>query len=331
MTASLHAPIGILDEHPEWSSRLVAELQARRLPYERIDHSNHAYDPRDREPRYSVIVNRTSPSSATRGHGGVLFYAEALLSHYAALGVPVINGVAAYRGEKSKALQLELLERVGARYPRAVVVNHRDQIVKALDLIAFPLVVKPNVGGSGAGIARFDSREELEAGLGRLDFGPDGTVLVQEYLESDEGAIVRVEVMDGRYLYAIRIVRDAGAGFNLCPADICQVPGEAARSPLEACPATPAPGLTVTRFDAPPEAIDTVLRLTRAASIDIGGVEYLVARRDGQIYYYDINATSNFVANAPAVLGFDPTARFADYITRVATRSAPAVPALAAS
>lgn len=107
--------------------------------------------------------------------------------------------------------------------------------------------------------------------------------------------------------------------------------GEAVRSPLEACPATPALGLTVTRFDAPPEAIDTVLRLTRAASIDIGGVEYPVARRDGRIYSYDINATSNFVANAPALLGFDPTARFADYITRVATRSAPAVPALAAS
>ena len=153
-------------------------------------------------------------------------------------------------------------------------------------------------------------------------------------LESDEGAIVRVEVLDGRYLYAIRIVRDAQAGFNLCPADICQVPGEAAASatPLEACPAGPKPGLTVTRFDAPPEAIETVLRLTRAAAIDIGGVEYLVARRDGQIYYYDINATSNFVANAPALLGFDPTARFVDYITRVATRSAaPAPVAIAAS
>src|ERR1051325_8720475 len=112
---------------------------------------------------YSLMVNRRSPSSATRGHGGLLFYAEALLSHYAALGVPVINGVAAYRGEKSKGPPRERLERVGARYPRAVVVNHRDQIVKALDLIPFPLVVKPNVGGSGAGIARFDSREELEA------------------------------------------------------------------------------------------------------------------------------------------------------------------------
>jgi hypothetical protein len=35
-----------------------------------------------------------------------------------------------------------------------------------------------------------------------------------------------------------------------------------------------------------------------------------------------VNATSNFVANAPAVLGFDPTPRFADYIVRVAERSA---------
>lgn len=323
MNGRLRAPIAILDEHPEWSSRLIAELHARRLPYEKIDHSNHSYDPRDRQPRYSVIVNRTSPSSATRGHGGVLFYAEALLHHYASLGVPVINPVAAYRSEKSKALQLDLFERVGARYPRALVVNHRDKVLKALDQIAFPLVIKPNVGGSGAGIVRFDSRDDLEAGLDTLHFGPDGTVLVQEYLESDEGAIVRVEVMDGQYLYAIRIVRDARAGFNLCPADICQVPEGApapAATPLEACPVSAIPGLTVTRFDAPPEAIETVLRLTRAASIDIGGVEYLVAKRDGQIYYYDVNATSNFVANAPEVLGFDPTARFVDYITRVATR-----------
>lgn len=319
MNTDLRGAIAILDEHPEWSSRLIAEFEARRLPYEKIDHSNHAYDPRDRAPRYSVIVNRTSPSSATRGHAGVLFYAEALLNHYASLGVPVINPVAAYRSERSKAFQLDLLERVGARAPRTLVVNHRDTILKALDQIPFPLVVKPNVGGSGAGIVRFDSREDLEAGLGGLDFGPDGTMLVQEYLESDEGAIVRVEVMDGRYLYAIRIVRDAQAGFNLCPADICQVPDAPPATPLAACPTAPTPGLTVRRFDAPPEAIDTVLRLTRAASIDIGGVEYLVAKRDGQIYYYDINATSNFVANAPELLGFDPTARFADYIVRVAS------------
>jgi hypothetical protein len=318
MSRGLSGPIGILDEHPEWSRRLLDELDRRGLPWEKIDHSSHAFDPRDRRAHHAVIVNRTSPSSHTRGHRGVLFYAEALLSHYESLGIPVVNPVAAYRFEKSKALQLGLFERVGARYPRSLVVNHPIQALAALDRLRLPVVVKPNIGGSGAGIVRVDSKGDLESALDRLDLGPDGTALVQEYVEPAEGAIVRIEVLGGEYLYAIRIVRDARAGFNLCPADICQVPaGAAAASPDRgACPVSPAPGLTVTRFDPPAEAIETVVRLARAASIDVGGVEYLVGKADRRIYYYDVNATSNFVANAPAGLGFDPTPRFADYIVR---------------
>lgn len=310
----LKSPIGVLDEHPEWSRRLIAELETRRLPYEKIDHSNHAFDPHDRDPHYAVLVNRTSPSSHTRGHGSVLFYAEAVLAHYEALGVPVINGVGAYRFERSKALQLGLFERLGVRYPRAIDVNHPEQILKVLDRIAFPLVVKPNVGGSGAGIVRFDSPDALRAGLDTLSFGPDGTALVQEYVEAKDGAIVRVEVLDGRALYAIRIVREAAAGFNLCPADICQVPSPAPGDTLAACPVDAKPGLSVTRFDAPREAVDTAIKLTREAGIDVGGVEYLVGARDGLTYFYDVNATSNFVADAPRVLGFDPFPAFVDSI-----------------
>jgi glutathione synthase/RimK-type ligase-like ATP-grasp enzyme len=324
MPGSLDGPIGILDEHPEWSRRLLDELDRRRLPWEKIDHSSHAFDPRDRRARYSVVVNRTSPSSHTRGHRGVLFYAEALLAHYEALGIPVINPVAAYRFEKSKALQLELLERVGARYPRSVVVNHPTQALAALGKLRLPVVIKPNVGGSGAGIVRIASKAELESVLDRLDLGPDGTALVQEYLEPVDGAIVRVEVLDGEYLYAIRIVRDVEAGFNLCPADICQTPDGAPVPPasLATCPVAPPSGLTVSRFDAPVEAIETVKRIARAGSIDVGGVEYLVSKADGRIYYYDVNSTSNFVANAEAVVGFDPTACFADFIVGRARREA---------
>jgi D-ala D-ala ligase C-terminus len=319
MTARLSAPIGILDEHPEWSARLIAELEHRRLPFEKIDHSNHAFDPRDRVARYSVIVNRTSPSSHRRGHGGVLFYAEPLLAHWESLGVPVINSVRAYRFEKSKALQIGLFERLGVRYPRTIVVNHRDQLLKASGELRFPLLVKPNVGGSGALIERVGTRADLEARAAALDFGPDGTALVQEFIESEEGAIVRVEVLDDRYLYAIRIVRPASA-FNLCPADICRIPETAPSAGLGACPVDAGPGLSVTRYDAPPAVVDQALALARAASIDVGGIEYLVGRTDGRVYFYDVNATSNFVANAPTVLGFDPFPPFADYIVRVATR-----------
>ncbi len=317
MTPPLAAPIGILDEHPEWSARLIAELRRQRLPFEKIDHSSHAFDPRDRTRRYSVIVNRTSPSSYRRGHAGVVFYAEPLLAYWESLGIPVINPVAAYGVEKSKALQLGLFERLGVRYPRAVVVNHREQLLKASEAIRFPALVKPNVGGSGALIERLESRTELAARAAAIDFGPDGVAVLQEYVEPRDGAIVRVEVLDDRYLYAIRIVR-RGDDFNLCPADLCRVPGAAAD--LAACPADAGPALQVSRYEPPAEVVGQVLALARAASIDVGGVEYLVGRADDRVYFYDVNATSNFVADAPRVLGFDPFPCFADYIVRIASK-----------
>jgi hypothetical protein len=62
------------------------------------------------------------------------------------------------------------------------------------------------------------------------------------------------------------------------------------------------------------EAIEAALRLARAAHLDIGGIEYLVNARDGKIYFYDINALSNFVTDAPRIVGFDPFERFVDLI-----------------
>lgn len=251
-------------------------------------------------------------------------HAEALLNHYTALGIPIVNGVAAYRFEMSKALQADLFERLGVRYPRTIVLNHPDQALKAADGFRFPVVIKPNVGGSGAGIVRFDTRADLEAAAPTVALGPDGTALLQEYIEAEGDAIVRLEVLDGKYLYAIRIVRST-ASFNLCPADVCQVPGPA--SVAGACPVDLSGTLEVTRFEPPAAAVAQAIALTRAASIDVGGVEYLVSRADGQIYFYDVNATSNFVADAPRVLGFDPFKPFVDFIVRVAgQRSATATP-----
>jgi hypothetical protein len=57
----------------------------------------------------------------------------------------------------------------------------------------------------------------------------------------------------------------------------------------------------------------------QTAGIDVGGIEYMIDDRDGKIVYYDINALSNFVADAVNVVGFDPFARLVDYLeSRVA-------------
>jgi hypothetical protein len=50
----------------------------------------------------------------------------------------------------------------------------------------------------------------------------------------------------------------------------------------------------------------------------------MIDERDGQLYFYDINALSNFVADAPNVIGFDPFARLADFLEREAEAALPA-------
>jgi hypothetical protein len=44
------------------------------------------------------------------------------------------------------------------------------------------------------------------------------------------------------------------------------------------------------------------------------GLEYVVDERDGPLYFYDINALSNFVADAGNVIGFDPFERMVDWL-----------------
>jgi hypothetical protein len=61
-------------------------------------------------------------------------------------------------------------------------------------------------------------------------------------------------------------------------------------------------------------------KIVSAAGIDVGGIEYIVDDRDGQIYYYDVNALSNFVADAPRVIGFDPFEKLVDFLLKEVSR-----------
>jgi len=137
---------------------------------------------------------------------------------------------------------------------------------------------------------------------------------------------VRVEVLDGRFLYAIKVFPNPAVGFNLCPADICQTDetGTDARPvSMEFCAADlPRTNLRVEGYAPPPEIVADVLRIARASRLDVGGIEYLISERDGRLYFYDINALSNFVTDAPRVVGFDPWPIFVDFLAaRAATEA----------
>ena len=217
-------PIGIYHEHPDWFRPLFQELDRRGTHYERIDAAYHRFDPSsDEDTRFSLVFNRMSPSAYLRGRSHNILYTQHYLGHLEQLGVRVINGATAFRNETSKALQLSLLRSLGLPFPAARVINHPTQAPAAAQGLRFPIVVKANIGGSGAGIVRFDTPQDLRRAVdeGRVSLGIDETALVQEYVPARGGHITRVEVLNGKYLYAINVY-STGESFNLCPADICQ-------------------------------------------------------------------------------------------------------------
>jgi hypothetical protein len=306
-------PIAILYENEAWMGPLFGALDDAGAPYERVFVNDLSFDPAGPAPEWSLAVNKVSPSSYLRGHARSIAVARELLPLLEERGIPVVNGSRAFALETSKARQLLLLRQLGIRAPAARLITDPSQAPAAARELRYPVIVKPNVGGSGAHMRRFDTPEALAAGAPELDLGPDGTGLVQEFLESQDGTSRRVEVLGGEYLYAIRIANEAGQDFNLCPADICQVDASAE---FDNC-VVDAPAkkrLRIEAFDAPPAMIDDVLRITRIGGLDVGGVEYLIAARDGLPYVYDINALSNFVTDAPSLVGFDPHARFARWL-----------------
>jgi len=308
-------PIAIYHEHPDWFKPLFAELDRRGRPYVRLDAAAHVFDPSEDDVPYSLVFNRASPSAYLRGHRQSTFHTLHWLRHLERIGIPVVNGSKIYALELSKASQLDLLEELGLPYPKARAINHPSLAVTATAGLRYPVLVKANIGGSGAGIVRYETEEALRGAVarGEVELGVDGVSLVQESAPLRDGHIVRVETLGGKYLYAIKVYPAVGS-FDLCPADACQTTTgvELVRG---ACAIdAPKSGLRVEGYDAPRHIIEQVEAISQRAGLDVGGIEYLVDDRDGKHYFYDINALSNFVADPENVIGFNPWTNLVDFL-----------------
>ncbi len=296
--------LAILYEHPHWFKPLFAALDRRGVDHVALHADGHRFDPTEPPPA-PVVFNRIAMSSFLRGDGGhPIFYAQALMAHWAAGGARVVNGADVLALDASKARQLSLLAGLGLAVPATRVVHRAEDVAAAAEGLRFPIVVKANIGGSGAGIARYDDMGSLAAFAAdrMLPDSVDRVLLVQEYVPIRGGRITRLETLAGRFLYAIDI--DGGGGFDLCPAD--------------ACLAEPnKPPITITEAHPAAELVDAAERIAQAAGLDVGGIEVMVDDRDGVARFYDINALSNFVANPLDVLGWDPHERLVDWLETV--------------
>jgi hypothetical protein len=296
------AQLGVLYEHPQWFQPLFAALERRGLSYVPLELSDHGFDPSSREVPAPLILSRVAQSSFLREPEHPIFYAAALLDHWQRCGATILNGAGTLAIDSSKARQLSLIASLGLAVPKTRVVHRSSDLVAASEKMNFPLLVKANIGGSGAGIVRYSSLEELRCSLadGTTPQSVDKVLLLQDYVPARGSTILRIETLRGRFLYALE-VESGGDTFDLCPADACLAQ----------------PGHSIVRMNAVMPAMEIIRaaeRIAEAAHLFVGGVEVIMDDRDGTPRFYDINAMSNFVAEPLNVLGWDPHDRLIDVL-----------------
>jgi len=309
----------VLFEHPEWQKPLFLALERRGLTFDVLDLKKAAFVAGELPPA-RVVFNQASPSAYVRGNARAVPLALSYLKALEGSGATVINGARAFAFELSKTAQAATIERLGLRTPRSIAFNDVEALAArlggGLPGWRWPALLKPEQGGSGARIVKLSSMDEVRAHVASTPgiWEPDGVLLLQEYFEHDpERGIVRIELLGGELLYAMRVV--SHGRYNLCPSPVCNPddgsghceipsPAEALAKPVE----------FYAYKDVPAEAVEAAKAIAKAGGIDIGGIEYLES--NGERVFYDVNANSNLRPAIAEEHGFDPFDRVVSYLAR---------------
>lgn len=285
--------IFVLHENDAWVEPLRAAFEARGLPFAEWFLDTGHVD-LDSVPPEGVFYNRMSASSHTRGHRHAPELTSAVLAWLEAHGRRVVNDSRALALEISKIRQYAALNIHGIRTPRTIAAVGQQAVLEAAEAFApGPVILKPNRGGRGQGVELFATVEALRARVeaGGLEGSLDGIHLLQEYIRAPAPFITRAEFVGGRFLYAVRV--DTSGGFELCPADACQV-GEAF------CPADAPPAPKFTIVDGiDPGLAERYEGFLAANGIGIAGIEF-VTDADGVHHTYDVNTNTNYNSDAEA-------------------------------
>jgi hypothetical protein len=298
--------IYVIHENEEWIVPLRKALVERDLPYAEWHLDQWAVDLSARPPS-GVFYNRMSASSHTRGHRYSAELTSTVLAWLERHGRVVVNDSRALNLEISKTRQYMRLVQEGIAVPKTVAVVGERALSDALSAFARgPLIVKPNRGGKGLGVRLYETPQQIlrAAERGELPETIDGTLLIQEYIRGDSGHVYRAEFVGGRFHYLLRI--DATGGFELCPADVCE---------LDAfCPATPkGKKFEIVEGVVTSDQIARYQRFLRNNGIGIAGIEFVV-RPNGERVTYDVNTNTNYNPDAERIAGRSGMGAIAAYL-----------------
>lgn len=122
-----------------------------------------------------------------------------LLSYLKFKKIPVISdSLSFYSLAQNKSLTKRVLNSLNINNSKFVEIN-KDDDLKEIDKMNYPLIVKPNTLGSSIGIKKVNNKEELEEAI-KVAFEYDKNVLVEEYLNEAKEYNISVVEKNGEIL-----------------------------------------------------------------------------------------------------------------------------------
>lgn len=132
------------------------------------------------------------------------FYGTAMVRHFEMMGAFATSGSLAISRSRDKLRSLQILSKNDVDMPRTVFASNKSN---AKDVIALsggaPLVLKILEGTQGVGVVLVDSEKAAKSVLDAF-YGMEVNLLVQEYIEEAGGADIRVLVVDGKVVGAMK-------------------------------------------------------------------------------------------------------------------------------
>lgn len=202
---------------------VVAFLSIERRPYSRVRFEEEApglglsvtwLDPQ----HFDLLIDAGAPRMFYRtrslampqvfvprtGSDTTMFARAVIRQMEAATGVAVVNSSEAIMAARDKLLAHQLLAAARVPFPRTVLARQPSDVAKMVKLVGGPPVILKLLSGThGKGVMLAKDAEEIQASLETI-WALNETLLIQEYIDHAPGSDVRVIVVGGRILGAMR-------------------------------------------------------------------------------------------------------------------------------
>ncbi|AXH10151.1 30S ribosomal protein S6--L-glutamate ligase [Malaciobacter halophilus] len=147
-------------------------------------------------PKPDAIIPRIGASRT--------FYGTAMVRHFEMMDVFTVTGSLAIKRSRDKLRSLQILSKKSIDMPKTVFASNESS---AKDVIALsggaPLVLKILEGTQGVGVVLVESEKAAKSVLDAF-YGMDVNLLVQEFIEEANGSDIRVLVVGGEVVGAMK-------------------------------------------------------------------------------------------------------------------------------